>query len=226
MKFKALCLITVALFVLSNNCFSTEVYSVKSPDKKISVEFWLTKAGEPMYSVSHSGSVILKPSKLGVSRSDGNFYSNLTLDSVSVETSVSDQYTLLHGKRLNCTYIGNKKIFYLRNSASQKMEIIFQVSNDGVAFRYYFPEKTDKPVKIYKELSSFHFDLSTKAFLQHCPDARTGWCFTQPSYEEYYQLEIPVGTVSPNQAGWVMPALFNFGKYWFSITETAVDTNY
>ncbi len=226
MKFKALCLITVALFVLSNNCFSTENYSVKSPDKKISVEFWITKAGEPMYSVSHSGSVILKPSKLGVSRSDGNFYSNLTLDSVSSETNVSDQYSLLHGKRLNCKYLGVKRVFYLRNSASQRMEIIFQVSNDGVAFRYYFPGKTDTTVKIYKELSSFHFDLSTKAFLQHCPDARTGWCFTQPSYEEYYQLEIPVGTVSPNQAGWVMPALFNFGKYWISITETAVDTNY
>jgi hypothetical protein len=39
-------------------------------------------------------------------------------------------------------------------------------------------------------------------------------------------MNIPVGAIAPNQAGWVMPALFNFGKYWICITETAVDTNY
>ena len=50
--------------------------------------------------------------------------------------------------------------------------------------------------------------------------------FSQPSYEEFYNLEIPVGTSSPYQAGWVLPALFNYGNFWISITETAVDTNY
>jgi len=226
MKYLHLLLFVIAIIVSGNKCFSTEKYTIKSPDQKISIDFWLTKSGEPMYSVSHSGSIILKPSKLGIVRSDGDFSVNLTLDSVSSESIVSDQYTLLHGKRLNCRYVGKRRIFYLKSASSQKMEIVFQVSNDGVAFRYCFPEKLFASVKINKELSSFHFDLSTKAFLQPCPDARTGWCFTQPSYEEYYQIEIPVGTASPNQAGRVMPALFNFGKYWMSITETAVDTNY
>jgi hypothetical protein len=99
------------------------------------------------------------------------------------------------------------------------------VSNDA-AFRYHFPEKTDTAITIYKELTSFHFDISAKAFLQLCADARMGWCFASPSYEEYYNLNIPVGTSAPYQAGWVMPALFNIGKYWVSITETAIDTNY
>ena len=93
---------------------------------------------------------------------------------------------------------------------SKLIEIIFQVSNDGVAFRYFFPGKPDTTLIIYKELSSFHFDLSTKAFLQPCADARMGWNYSSPSYEEYYKMDIPVGTVSPNQAGWVMPSLFNF----------------
>ena len=127
---------------------------------------------------------------------------------------------------MNCNYSGNKQIFYLKNAKSKLIEIIFQVSNDGVAFRYFFPGKPDTTLTIYKELSSFHFDLSTKAFLQPCADARMGWNYSSPSYEEYYKMDIPVGTVSPYQAGWVMPALFNFEKYWISITETAVDTNY
>ncbi|MGK9476437.1 glycoside hydrolase family 97 catalytic domain-containing protein [Melioribacter sp. OK-6-Me] len=218
--------VLIAMVIFHNQSSTAQTFTIDSPNKKISVSFWLTEKGEPMYSVSYSGATILQPSKLGLIRNDGNFSSALTLDSVSNASVVSDQYTMLHGKRLNCHYLGNKRIFYLENADSQKMEIIFQVSNDGVAFRYYFPGESNKPVKIYKELSSFHFHLSTKAFLQPCPDARTGWCFTQPSYEEYYQIEIPVGTVSPNQAGWVMPALFNYDKYWICITETAVDTNY
>jgi len=216
------------LFVLAffTNTFSDESHIIKSPNTKISVNFWLTSAGEPIYSISHSGSTILKQSKLGIIRGDGDFSTKLTLDSVSNVSVVSDNYTLLHGKRLNCNYTGNKQIFFLKSADSKTIEIIFQVSDDGVAFRYYFPGKTDTVVKILREATSFHFDLSAKAFLQPCPDARTGWSFSQPSYEEYYNINIPVGTTSPNQAGWVMPALFNSGKYWISITESAVDTNY
>jgi alpha-glucosidase len=203
-----------------------ESNTLKSPDSKISVDFWLTSSGEAFYSVSHSGSIILKQSKLGIIRSDDDFSTKLTLDSVSDVKVISDKITLLHGKRLNCTYMGNNRVFYLKNVNSKIIDIIFQVSNDGVSFRYYFPGKTDTTIKIIKEVTSYHFDYSTKAFLQPCADARMGWCYASPSYEEYYEKNIPVGTSAPNQAGWVMPALFNYGKYWVCITETAVDTNY
>lgn len=206
--------------------FSMDKFEIKSPNSKIIVNFWLTQNGEPVYSVLHSGTTVLRQSKLGIMRSDDDFTTGLKIVSASNEDFVTDNYILLHGKRLNCNYEANKRIFYLRNANSKLMEIIFQVSNDGVAFRYHFSEKLDKPVIIYKEETTFHFDLSTKAFLQPCPDARTGWNYTQPSYEEYYQMNIPVGTVSPYQAGWVMPALFNYGKFWISITEASVDTNY
>jgi len=218
--------VVVLLTLLSNKDLCSKTYIVRSPNQKISVSFWLTEQGEPVYSVSHSGTPVLRESRLGLIRSDEDFSRNLFLDSVSNEIIVKDKYTLLYGKKSTCYYEGIKRIFYLKSKNLKPMEIIFQVSNDGVAFRYHFPDKTEDKVKIYKEVSSFHFDTSAKAFLQPCPDARTGWCFTQPSYEEYYQIEIPVGTPAPFQAGWVMPALFNYGKYWICITETAVDTNY
>ncbi|MFO7447382.1 MAG: glycoside hydrolase family 97 catalytic domain-containing protein [Ignavibacteriaceae bacterium] len=203
-----------------------EKYIVKSPDAKISVSFWLTSAGEPVYSVSHSDEIILEQSKLGIIRHDEDFSVHMSLDSASAGNIISDTYTLLHGKRSNCLYTGNKRVFYLQNNDSKIIEIIFQVSNDGVGFRYHFPGSSETKLKIWKEVTSFKFNSSAKGFLQPCPDARTGWNFSQPSYEEYYNINIPVGTTSPYQAGWVMPALFNYGKYWVSITETAVDTNY
>jgi alpha-glucosidase len=223
---KATLFIILFTLTISTYTLCAESYTLKSPDDKISVNFWLTPTGEAVYSVSYSDATVLKQSKLGIVRSDEDFSTNLTLDSVSNVSTVSENYTLLHGKRLNCSYTGNRQVYYLENSNSKTMEIIFQVSNDGVGFRYYFAGTTDTTIKIFKEITSFKFDKSAKAFLQPCPDARTGWCFTQPSYEEYYQMDIPVGTVSPYQAGWVMPALFHSGKCWISITETAVDTNY
>ena len=224
MKIRVMAILFVFSF-FANVCRGEE-YTIKSPNGKISVDFWLTPAGEPVYSVSHSGKIILKESKLGVVRSDEDFTNKLTLVSATDVSVVSDSYKLLHGKRLNCSYTGNKRIFHLKNANSKQVDIIFQVSNDGAAFRYNFTDKSDKPVTIYKEATTFHFDLSTKAFLQPCADARMDWSFASPSYEEFYQKNIPVGTVAPNQAGWVFPALFNLGKYWVSITETAVDTNY
>jgi len=206
--------------------FCKESYTIKSPNKKISVNFWLTSAGNPVYSVSFSDTTILKESKLGILRSDEDFSTGLTLDSISSISIVSENYKVLHGKRLNCSYTGNKRVFYLKNKNSKVMEIIFQVSNDGVAFRYYFPGKSDSTLTIYRELTSYHFESWAKAFLQPCPDARTGWSFTQPSYEEYYKTDIPVGTPSPYRAGWVLPALFHSGSFWISITETGLDTNY
>ncbi len=220
--------VTSLIFILAfhASAFGVDRYTIGSPDTRMSVSVWLTPNGEPSYSIVHTGSTVLKQSRLGIVRSDGDFSSKLLLDSVSDVHAVAENYSLLHGKRLKCSYSANKRVFFLRNAASQRMQIIFQVSNDGAAFRYYFPGKPDSLLTIFNEETSFHFDLSTKAFLQPCDDARTGWCYAAPSYENYYQMDIPVGTRAPNQAGWVMPALFHFSKYWISITETALDTEY
>ena len=222
--------ITSMLILFSMSSFGDAVcgesYTLRSPDNNISANVWLTSAGSPVYSVSYLGSTILKESKLGIARSDEDFSSGMTLDSASAVSQVSEKYTLLHGKRLACSYTGSKRIFFLKSAHSESMEIIFQVSNDGVAFRYYFPGKTDTTATIYSDATSFHFARSTKAFLQPCADARMGWSYASPSYEEYHKMDIPVGTPSPNQAGWVMPALFHSGNNWICITETAVDTNY
>jgi len=218
------------MVLLAAACFQfasgMEIFTIQSPDARISVSFWLTPSGEPVYSVTHTGSNVLSQSKLGIIRSDMDFSTGLMLDSASGVSLMSEKYVLLHGKRRQCFYQGNRRVFYLKNARGKKMEIIFQVSDDGLAFRYYFPESADAAVKIFRELTSFHFDRSAKAFLQPGQDARMGWCYSSPSYEEHYQTNIPVGTIAPYQAGWVMPALFSYGKYWISLTETAVDTNY
>ena len=219
-------LLIILSSILIGSAYCNDGYKITSPDTKISVRFSVTPSGEAVYSVTHSGSVILRQSKLGVIRKDDDFSSGLTLESASDESPITDNYTMLHGKRKECHYKANKRTFSLKNPNGKAMEIIFQVSDDGVAFRYYFPGESDTTIKILNEATSYHFNTSAKAFLQPCASPQTGWNNTQPSYEEHYQRNIPVGIKAPNSSGWVMPALFNDGKFWVSITEAAVDTNY
>ncbi|HOT97695.1 MAG TPA: glycoside hydrolase family 97 catalytic domain-containing protein [bacterium] len=222
---KAQSLLILFMAVVSTEAICLESYKIQSPDNKILVDFRLTPLGEPVYSISYSGVTVLKQSRLGLVRSDGDFSTHLSLSAVSDVQLVRDSYQLLHGKRVRCIYSGNKRTFYLKNPKAQTLKIIFQVSDDGVAFRYHFPEKTTAKVRIYRESTSYHFDPAAKAFLQPCADARMQWCYSSPSYEEYYNLDIPVGVVAPNAAGWVLPALFNYGKYWICLSEAGVDTN-
>ena len=219
----------VFMLLLSTFCSyscSAKEYAISSPDMKISVHFWVSDDQKAYYRIEFSDANVLGPSKLGIIRADEDFSKNLSLESVSTIETVKSDYELLQGKRHHCSYTGNRQIFHLKNSSGKKMDIIFQVSNDGVAFRYYFPDKSDDIKKIVEETSSFNFIPGTKAWIQPMADARTGWCNTQPSYEEYYRQGIETEKLTINKAGWVFPALFNFDKYWILVTETAVDRNY
>ena len=207
-------------------CNTEKHYDVSGPDSKISVTFRLTDSKEPVYSIRRGESLIITDSKLGIRMEDGDFTQNLSLSSVSETEEVTDRYEMLHGKRRINEYHANRRTFTLRNAKGQQMEIIFQVSNDGVAFRYFFPGKTSEKKKIIKEASSFRFQPGTVAWMQPMSPAKSGWCETNPSYEEHYRNEIPVGTPSPTDAGWVLPALFRYDTTWIALTESALDENY
>ena len=225
MRSYLLALLAVSLIPLK--IWGQSDYWVTSPGRHISVKFELSDGGKAGYSVFHSDSLVLEPSKLGVLREDEDFSHDLVLDSVSSVVFITDSYTMLHGKRHSCSYKGNRRVFHMSSGAKGiRMDIIFQVSDDGVAYRYYFPGQSDTVIKILSEASSFNFRSTAKAFLQPCMDSGTGWNKTQPSYEEQYQKEIPVDKAAPYTAGWVMPALYKSGKFWICLTETAVDSNY
>ncbi|WP_340110937.1 glycoside hydrolase family 97 catalytic domain-containing protein [Maribellus mangrovi] len=225
MNRKTLLTLMIILVTLTT-IYAQDEYNISSPDGAVSVDVTISTDKHITYSVSHSGTLVLEPSKLGVVRKDVDLSKELVLDSVSDVTAVNDQYTLLHGKRHECVYQGNKKVFHLSGANNTKMDIIFQVSNDGVAFRYYFPNESESKIEISKETSSFNFLSTAKAFIQPAMDSKSGWNQTQPSYEEQYWRDINVGTAAPFTAGWVMPALFKSGNIWVSLTETAVDGNY
>lgn len=224
MKYKIL--ITPLLFVaLLQKVNAQTKYEISSPDQSLKVNVIL-KDKQLFYQVSRNGAEVLNTSTLGLVSTDADFSKNLSLLSVSKSETVKDTYTLKNAKRLINNYTASKRVIHLENGDKKKLDVIFQVSNDGIAFRYYFPDRDTKTSKLSAEKTSFHFFKSSKAWMQPMSVAKTGWESTNPSYEEYYKKEINVGTPAPTDAGWVYPALFNYKDTWLLVSETGLDGNY
>jgi alpha-glucosidase len=226
-----LLLATVGILALCGFAAIAQEYTVKSPDGRIQVAFKLADEGQPVYVVKLDGFAVTKESSLGIVREDADFTKGLKSAPIGTQApvlteTVKDEYEILTAKRRKNTYVANKTTFKLENMDGKKMDIIFQVSNDGVAFRYYFPETSEDVKKIKEEATSFNMLEGTRAFLQPMQEAKTGFGGSNPAYEEFYQKDIPAGTPSTLKAGWVFPALFHKGDTWLLISEAGLGRNY
>jgi hypothetical protein len=199
---------------------------ITSPNGQMRVDFQLTDAGAPRYSVALNNQPVLDTSRLGLVRDDIDFTSGLRLIASSEDERVVDDYVMLTSKRRQNHYAANRKTFHLQTAAGAKLDLIFQVSDDGVAFRYYFPQPSSTMRSLRREASSFQFLPQTKAWLQPIAVAKSGWNEVNPSYEELYSHDVMVGTPSPTGAGWAYPALFRSGETWLLVSEGSLPANF
>jgi hypothetical protein len=104
------------------------------------------------------------------------------------------------------------------------MQVIVRVADDGVAFRYVFPEQDDTPRRVLAEATGFQLPAGSRAWIQpYQPPSM--WT---PSYEDYFADGIEAGTAAPTGAGWCLPALFQVAgeDRWVLLAEAAVDEHY
>jgi alpha-glucosidase len=207
-------------------CTSKQDATLLSPDGKLQVTITLADSGAIYYTLHRNGSPVMKSSRLGLIREDEDFSVNMKLVSIAETEPVKDSYTTLHGKKNQYSYDANKKVYHFKNSNHQKLDIVFQVSNDGVAFRYYFPDASEDLKKITQEVTSFYFSDEGRAWIQPRAKAKSGWESSNPSYEEHYLQDTTVNTLGTSETGWIFPALFKEGDNWILISETAPDRDY
>jgi alpha-glucosidase len=117
----------------------------------------LNADGAPRYTVQIDGNGVLRESRLGLVRDDVDFSRGLRLNSGSDIKSVEEHYEIVTAKRRANHYQAREKTFHLDAVSGQKMDVIFRVSNNGLAFRYCFPGPSGEFNKIEEEVSSFHF---------------------------------------------------------------------
>jgi hypothetical protein len=219
---------TAAIVFLLGSCKQAEkeTLALHSPDKRITVLLENNDRSGVTYSIKLSDTLVMEKSDLGLILADGDYFKSLTCKSATQLKSIEDNYALVHGKRKQIKYRANQKTFHCENSEGKPLDIVFNVSNDGVAFKYHFPDSSAKIHHIIDEKTAFQFSPDTKAFLQPMSEAKTGWNQCNPSYEEYYMHDIPTNTVSPLGAGWAFPALFKSGNRWILLTESGLQRNY
>jgi hypothetical protein len=202
-----------------------QVAQLQSPDKSLVLNVFLSTSGEVQYRIQKSGVNIIQPSVLGMMMKSHDFTQRMKLVAKSKPERITDNYQTKNAKKSSIQYQSNQLVLSFINKEEKKMDIIFRLSNDGLAFRYSFPWIKNKET-IIKEHSSFAFDKKARAWLQPMSEAKTGWQQCHPSYEEHYLQNIPVGTLSPLKSGWVYPALFKTNDTWVLITEAALDGTY
>ncbi|WP_431292605.1 glycoside hydrolase family 97 catalytic domain-containing protein [Pedobacter sp. P26] len=201
----------------------TENYKLLSPNKNLELVCSPKKLN---YTISYKGKLVLADSKLGLVREDEDFSKGLVLTKVSKPTTVSQNYTMVNAKKSSIIYKATQTTFEFKTLKGSRMNIIFNISDDGIAFRYEFPEKNKDLKRITKESTSFRFLDGTMAWMQPKADAQTGFEHTNPSYEAHYNMDIPVGTPSSSSNGWVYPALFKSGQVWMLLTEADLGRGY
>lgn len=199
---------------------------LESPDKSIVVNVSLSASGEIQYSLQKSGVSVIEPSVLGVMMKGHDFTQRMKLIRVSKPERITESYQTKNAKKSRIQYQANQWRVSFINGENKKMDIVFRLSNDGAAFRYFFPWINRVQQVIEQEMTSFCFGKSASAWLQPMSEAKQGWNQTFPSYEEHYRQDIAVGTMPPFHAGWVFPALFKTNDIWALITEAAVDEHY
>jgi Glycoside hydrolase 97/Glycosyl-hydrolase 97 N-terminal/Glycosyl-hydrolase 97 C-terminal, oligomerisation len=222
------CKILLGIMVLlfaGENATSQQVI-ISSPDKRIAVSVFIEKDRKVYYTVSAGGKEVVQPSRLGLVREDEDFSAGLKWINTSAAGLTSDDYSILTAKKSRISYRAARRTVYLQSAGGKKINIIFQVSNDGVAFRYYFPESSPALYKIKEEVTSFHFSESTRTWLQPKAEAQSGWEHCNPAYEESYLMDEPAGKPSPSSNGYVFPALFHSNDQWILITEAGLEPNY
>jgi alpha-glucosidase len=211
--------IIILLAIMASHAQSSHI---TSPDRKISVIVQVAD-GKITWQAAHRNQPVIYPSPLGLATVPDGSAGPWRLDSSSAITAVNEKYELFTGKKSHVSYKANKRTFYFSDASGKPLQLIYQVSDDGIGFRYYIPAQDT--VRIFSEQTTFTFDTATRAFLQPMQAAKTGFESTNPAYEENYRQNIPVTTASPT--GWAYPALFKLKtNNWVLISEAGLDGKY
>jgi hypothetical protein len=164
---------------------------------------------------------------MGLRRDDQDFESALTADFAGKTYSRREKYELFAGVQPRVNHVLNHRSLVFRNANQVPIEIELAASDEGVAFRYRFPETNDTVHVVQSELTGFALPLNARGWLQ--PYHKAG-PYT-PAYEDFY-FHVSPGDLPPESRakpmGWAFPALFHVADAdtWVLLTESGTDGSY
>ncbi len=207
-----------------------ENWELRSPDGKVKLSLSLQSDEHQNNSLVYKveiiddniSSPVIETSPLGINRKDQQFSKNLTLLSKSEIKVIDETYNMSIGRQSEYRNNANELALVFNNENGAEVQLVLRAYNDGVAFKYVFPEISDELFTVTKELTGFKIPENGNAWIE-AYDVPSQWT---PAYEKYYENGIPIGTSSTNEEGWAFPALFHSNGHWVLITEANLHPNY
>lgn len=216
----------LALLAITSNLIFAQVASLSGPDGRLMLCVF-NDNGQAQYSVKYDNKTILEKSPLGFITNEGDFTKSLKLIEHNKE-NIDKKYSQDRIKKSEIHYIANKLTCTFENQENKQFSIVFQVSNNDIAFRYELSQWGERRAcVIEKEITGFDFPEYTTTFLSSMMSPMGAFARTSPSYESGYTNNEPVGKSRPGSQGYVFPGLFRIGDDgWALISETGVNSQY
>ena len=143
-----LCLIQVQVWAQAATPFT-----VKSPNGEVTMFFTFTETGTPIYTLNYKGKQVIKPSQLGLQLVNDKH--SLMDDFKIADTEskeVDETWNPVWGEE---SQIRNKynemAVMMMQDGTNRKLTIRFRLFDDGLAFRYEFPEQREMAYLTIKE---------------------------------------------------------------------------
>lgn len=186
-------------FISATTTQAAERIQVASPDGTIQLAFEVDN-GAPSYSVTRDGRSLFNASRLGFQLVGGqNLAENFEVVGLQRRT-VDEPWEQPWGecRQVECKYNELRVTIEQQDSLSRRMVLVFRVFDDGLGFRYEWPEQKHLgEFQIASELTEFNF----------AEDAHAWWI---PSYQrehyEYLYRHTPVSQIPVAHT----PATFEF----------------
>ncbi|MET3980082.1 alpha-glucosidase [Mucilaginibacter sp. UYP25] len=210
-EFKKLALMIAAgsLFINQANAQAAKNdWKVYSPDHSLQINLSL-KDGKLSYNAQIGSTDVIRESKLGIESATEKFTVDLTFLN-ELTRKINEIYTLPTGKYHVYHATANQASITFANKNKSKVTIDLRAYNDGVAFRYRFPD-TARALTLTKELTEFAVPEASAWMQAYDRD---------PAYENVFKNGIPTGTASKEDSGWAFPALFHTKDNWLLISES------
>lgn len=189
--------------------------SVASPDDKVRFTLNITPQAIT-YDVNYKKQPVITNSLLGFNFDSGEFGSNLKTGKVQ-RKKIDETYKLIIGKVNTARDYCNQIIIPLQEIAEpgRLVNLIVRAYNDGVAFRYEFPEQKNwSSYVMYDEKTQFNLNANPMALVMYLPGYVN-------SHEGIYN-HIKYNKIAKKRLI-EMPATFEFdNNIYLSITEAAI----
>ncbi|MCO6174273.1 glycoside hydrolase family 97 protein [Flavobacterium sp. NRK F10] len=143
----------IVLLFLSVVSFAVNAQELKSPNGKQVMTFSLLKDGTPTYQLSYNGKEVVKPSKLGfeLKNDKQSLLDGFVIEKIETNTFNETWKPVWGEVKEIVNHYNELAVTLLQKVTNRKMVVRFRLYNEGLGFRYEFPEQKDLVYFVIKE---------------------------------------------------------------------------